>query len=56
MSKFCLGIDFGGTTIKFGTLGEDMVPAEALFDIPTPVSQGADAIVDAIVRGCWLWG
>lgn len=52
MSKFCLGIDFGGTTIKFGVLGEDMAPAEALFDIPTPVSDGADAIVDVMVRGC----
>jgi glucokinase len=52
MSKFCLGIDFGGTTIKFGLLGEDMAPAEALFDIPTPVSDGADAIVDVMVRGC----
>ena len=52
MSKYCLGIDFGGTTIKFGALGEDMAPTEALFDIPTPVSQGPDAIVDVMVRGC----
>ena len=52
MSKFCLGIDFGGTTIKFGVLGEDMAPTEAIFDIPTPISQGPDAIVDVMVRGC----
>jgi len=52
MSKYCLGIDFGGTTIKFGVLGDDMVPAEAFFDIPTPVTDGADAIVDVMIRGC----
>ncbi len=51
MSKFCLGIDFGGTSIKFGVLGEDLAPAEAMFDIPTPVNDGPDAIVDVMVRG-----
>ena len=35
MARVCIGIDFGCTFIKFGTLDEAMQPSET-FQLPTP--------------------
>lgn len=51
MAKVCIGVDFGGTFIKFGTLNEAMQPSE-IFQLPTPLGQGGDAIVEQILTGC----
>jgi len=50
MAKVCIGVDFGGTFIKFGLLDEAMNPG-GMFQLPTPTGQGACAIVGQIVAG-----
>ncbi len=51
MARVCIGVDFGGTFIKFGTLDENMQPSET-FQLPTPAGQGRDAVVEQILTGC----
>ncbi|MCD6303811.1 MAG: ROK family protein, partial [Planctomycetes bacterium] len=51
MGKVCIGIDLGGTFIKFGTLDEQRQASE-VFQLPTPSSQdGIDAVIDQMVAG-----
>lgn len=49
MSKYCMGIDLGGTFIKFGLLDSQMKPS-GLFQLPTP-TEGSDAVVRQMVAG-----
>ncbi len=49
MAKHCIGIDLGGTFIKFGLLDEQH-NATRTVQVPTP-SQGAEAVIDEMVRG-----
>lgn len=50
MAKVCIGVDFGGTFIKFATLDETMQPGET-FQLPTPLEQGPEAIIECIITG-----
>ncbi len=49
MAKTCVGIDLGGTFIKFGLLDEQRRPGE-VFQLPTP-QDGLEALVDQMVEG-----
>jgi glucokinase len=48
MSKYCVGIDLGGTFIKSGLLDENRRPTVTL-EIPTPIRDGREAVVAALV-------
>ncbi|MGB2819928.1 MAG: ROK family glucokinase [Phycisphaerae bacterium] len=50
MAKVCIGIDLGGTYIKFGLLDEDRQPSE-VFQLPTPSGGNIDAVIDQMVAG-----
>lgn len=50
MSKVCIGIDLGGTFIKFGLLDEDRNASE-IFQLPTPLDEGIDAVIDQMAAG-----
>jgi glucokinase len=49
-SKYLIGVDLGGTNIVAGALAEDGSDVLALRSEPTCADQGADAVVDRIVR------
>ena len=49
-SKFIVGVDLGGTNIVAGALAEDGSDVIALRSEPTRADQGADAVVDRIIR------
>lgn len=49
-SKYLVGVDLGGTNIVVGALAEDGSDVLALRSEPTRADQGADAVVDRIVR------
>ena len=49
MGKFCVGIDLGGTFIKFALLDRQMQIAASM-QVPTPAA-GADAVIDAMAAG-----
>jgi glucokinase len=49
-SKYLVGVDLGGTNIVAGALAEDGSDVIALRSEPTRADQGADAVVDRIVR------
>ena len=49
-SKYLVGVDLGGTNIVAGALAEDGSDVVALRSEPTRPDQGADAVVDRIVR------
>ncbi|HZI27253.1 MAG TPA: ROK family protein [Gemmatimonadaceae bacterium] len=49
-SKYLVGVDLGGTNIVAGALAEDGSDVLALRSEPTRPDQGADAVVDRIVR------
>jgi glucokinase len=49
-SKYLVGVDLGGTNIVAGALAEDGSDVVALRSEPTRADQGADAVVDRIVR------
>jgi glucokinase len=49
-SKYLVGVDLGGTNIVAGALAEDGSDVVALRTEPTRPDQGADAVVDRIVR------
>ncbi len=51
MSKFAIGIDLGGTFIKFGLLDERRRLLGEPIQRPTPVADGAEAVVEAMVAG-----
>ena len=50
MGKACVGVDLGGTFIKFGILDADRQPGE-VFQLPTPQGKGGDAVVAQMVAG-----
>jgi len=50
MARYCIGIDLGGTFIKFGLLDEQYHPSE-VFQLPTPLDGGTDALVEQMVTG-----
>ncbi len=50
MAKSCIGIDFGGTFIKFGLVDADRQPSET-FQLPTPTDGGCDSVVEQILAG-----
>ncbi len=50
MAEWCIGIDLGGTFIKFGLLDGDG-EATDIFQLPTPIEDGADAVVEQMVTG-----
>ena len=49
MATVCIGIDVGGTFIKFGLLDENRLPSE-VFQLPTP-SDGVDAVIEQMIAG-----
>lgn len=49
MARQCIGIDLGGTLIKFGLLDEEGNPGKP-FDLPTPQG-GGDAVVQQMIDG-----
>jgi len=46
----CVGVDLGGTFIKFGLLDDSRRPSD-VFQLPTPQGEGADAVVAQMVKG-----
>lgn len=50
MPKYCIGIDLGGTFIKFGLLDEHKQPSD-IFQLPTPLDQGSDGVVAQMSAG-----
>lgn len=50
MSKFCIGIDLGGTFIKFGLLDENYQASE-IFQLSTPVNRGCRGVEEQMVAG-----
>ena len=48
MAKYCIGIDLGGTFIKFGLLDENM-RASGIFQLPTPSDR--QGVVDQMISG-----
>jgi len=49
-TKYLVGVDLGGTNIVAGALAEDGSDVISLRSEPTRADQGADAVVDRIVR------
>jgi glucokinase len=49
-TKYLVGVDLGGTNIVAGALAEDGSDVIALRSEPTRADQGADAVIDRIVR------
>ncbi|MFP4105263.1 MAG: ROK family protein [Phycisphaerae bacterium] len=50
MAKLSIGADLGGTFIKFGYLDAQGKPSNT-FQLPTPLDQGAEGVIDQIVTG-----
>jgi glucokinase len=50
MSKFCIGVDLGGTFIKFGLLDKNY-RASDIFQLPTPVDGGSKGVIEQMVAG-----
>jgi glucokinase len=50
MSKWCVGIDLGGTYIKFVLVDEGQNPSESI-QLPTPLDRGHVGVVEQMVAG-----
>ncbi len=50
MGRYCVGVDLGGTFIKFGALREDRTASET-FQLPTPLDRGSEGVIAQIVAG-----
>lgn len=50
MTKYCIGIDLGGTFIRFGALDADR-QISGIFQLPTPSDGGSDGVVAQMVGG-----
>ena len=50
MKRTCLGIDLGGTFIKFGLLDADRTPGRTL-QLPTPTGEGSEGVVRQMIAG-----
>lgn len=51
MAKYCIGIDLGGTFIKFGLVDSSYKLVGKTFQLPTPVGEGSDAVVAQMAKG-----
>lgn len=50
MAKSCIGIDLGGTFMKFGLLN-DSLQVSGFFQLPTPTDRGPEGVIEEMVRG-----
>jgi len=50
MSQWCVGVDLGGTNVKFGLLDDTGQPGPTLL-LPTPGGGGSGGVIDQIVTG-----
>ena len=50
MAKVALGVDFGGTFVKFISMDENLKTSE-IFQLPTEIEKGPEGIVNKIVEG-----
>jgi len=50
MGKVCIGVDLGGTFIKFGLLDESRKASE-IFQLPTPQDEGIDGVIAQMIAG-----
>lgn len=50
MASWCIGIDLGGTFIKFGLLDRQNV-AKGIFQLPTPPGRGFEGVVEQMTVG-----
>ncbi|MDY7010683.1 MAG: ROK family glucokinase [Planctomycetota bacterium] len=50
MAKVCVGIDLGGTFIKYALLDENMSVIGSL-QLPTPADAGPDSVIETMVSG-----
>jgi len=50
VARWCIGIDLGGTFIKFGLLDESNLPS-GIFQLPTPPDRGPDAVIEQMITG-----
>ncbi len=50
MGRFCIGIDLGGTAVKYALVDEQSAP-RADHQVATPAGDGADAVVEAMAAG-----
>ena len=50
MSRYCIGVDLGGTFIKFGLLDGENTPSKP-FQLPTPPDHGAEGVVAQMIAG-----
>lgn len=50
MAKYCIGIDLGGTFIKFGVMDADSAGGQTL-QLPTPTDRGSAGVIEQIVDG-----
>ena len=50
MARYCIGIDLGGTFIKFGLLDDQQRPGD-VFQLPTPTDRGGEGVVDQMIVG-----
>ncbi len=50
MAKVCIGIDLGGTFIKFALLDEEM-SMRGSAQVPTPADAGPDSVIETMVSG-----
>jgi len=51
MNDVCIGIDLGGTFIKFGLLDSAGSLVGAVTSVPTPTAGGGDALVESMAAG-----
>ena len=50
MAKVCVGIDLGGTFIKYALLDKNM-SVRGAFQLPTPAASGPDSVIKTMVSG-----
>lgn len=50
MASWCIGIDLGGTFIKFGLLDRQNQP-RGIFQLPTPPKRGFEGVIEQMVVG-----
>jgi len=51
MATYCVGIDLGGTFIKFGLMGAGYRLVGKTFQLPTPTDRGGQGVVDQMAAG-----
>jgi glucokinase len=51
VNGYCIGIDFGGTFLKFGVL-DGRLAAGPVVQLPTPDPPAGEALIEQMARGC----